>query len=107
MSTREINRSVAKKLYEKFSRQWRQDLRDQGLYGMKNSPKKPKFNNWYNMHGRDLNLLRQSSPKDVQEYLHMPLDDVNWEQELANARTEVAESSERGVTTINIAGDED
>lgn len=105
MSTRELNRSIARKLYEKFSAQWRRDLRAQGLYGKPRSPKRPTFHQWYEMHGRDIGQMRESTPQDVREYLELPAEQDPWAEASSSREPEAKE--ERGVVTMNIAGAEE
>ncbi len=107
MSQRQIDRSIARTLYTKFSQQWRNELRSQNKYGMANSPKRPTFNQWYAMHGRNLGDLKKSTPADVQEYLHAndPWEDMpEYVPVVENKKDE----EKRGVYTTSISGgDED
>ncbi len=66
---RTIERKIARAHYERFCRLWRRDLRLGGLYGMPRSPKRPRFNQWYEMHLRDLSMMEKSAPADVIEHL--------------------------------------
>lgn len=66
--SRTIERSIARREYEKFARRWREEKRFAGVYG-KTGYRKPSFNEWYHMHQSDLEQMRQSSPADVQEHL--------------------------------------
>jgi len=106
---RELNRSVAKKLYEKFSRKWREDLRDRGVYGKPNQMKRPTFNQWYKIHEKDINMMSQSNPKDYRDYVqHLYAEQIreNFPQIEMN-NSDSSNESERGVVTMNIAGDEE
>lgn len=103
MGTRELKRYSAKKLYERFSKLWRDDLRKQGLYGKPRSPKRPKFHEWYEMHAHNLDDLRESTPADVREHLEINAADP-WAEDEKPVAVEVPS---RGVETINIAGNEE
>ncbi len=103
--TRTLERSIARSLYQRFARNWRRELRLAGLYGKPNSPKRPTFNQWYKMHEKDSQMMRESTPQDVAEYMGDP-----WASGEA-ARFEVSTTTQdgeerRGVVEIPIAGDD-
>lgn len=102
--SRTINRSVARKIYAEFSRNWRADLRRSGLYGKARSPKRPSFNQWYHMHLKDTSMMRESTPQDVAEFLQPGIDP--WTEQKSPARV-AEEQSERGVMTIQMVGSSD
>lgn len=99
--SRTLERSIARKQYEKFARRWREEKRMAGVYG-KQGYRKPSFSEWYGIHQRDLEMMRQSTPSDVQEYLSPGVDP--WAEEKPAAETS---DGERGVVTIDIAGSGD
>lgn len=103
MSNRTLNRSAAKALYAKFSHAWRDEKRLSGQYG-KPGARKPTFNQWYKMHQRDIGMMAESTPTDVQEYLGLD----PWEQsEPVPVEVPIVDEPRRGVETINIAGDDE
>ena len=67
--SRNLERSVARNLYAKFAKQWRHEQRLAGVYGKPNHFKRPKFNEWYAMHQKDLGMMQESAPNDVLEYV--------------------------------------
>lgn len=97
--SRTLKRSIARHHYAKFTKLWRDDLRLSGQYGRPNAPKRPTFNQWYTMHQRDLEMTKESSPQDVQEYLEMGKDP--WAQE-KNTGDPNGSDGERGVTHIQM-----
>lgn len=102
MSERTMTRAIARKLYERFSRNWRRDVRLAGQYG-KPGTGKPTFNAWWKMHLKQLEQMRNSTPADVREYLSDP-----WADGPTAPAPRSAEPEEkRGVLTIPIAGDEE
>lgn len=112
--SRTIERSIARREYEKFARRWREEKRFAGVYG-KTGYRKPSFNEWYHMHQSDLEQMRQSSPADVQEHLGLdPWIEVQPERPLQQVHTDLSslqqvhdETEERGVITIDIASGEE
>lgn len=100
--SRTIERSVARREYEKFSKRWRDEKRMAGLYG-KTGYRKPTFSEWNAIHQRDLEQLKQSTPADVVE--HLGVDPWEGQSEFRPAVEQPKE--ERGVVTLNIAGNED
>lgn len=98
--SRTIERSVARKLYDGFSRTWRREKRMAGAFGKPG--RKPTFNEWYHMHSRNTAMMAESSPSDVQEYLGLD----PWEARPVGRAIEEA-VEQRGVITIPIAGNED
>lgn len=96
MGNRTIERSVARKLYGEFSRKWRRERRLAGKAGRPGF-RKPTFHQWYEMHLRDRDMMRQSTPVDVQEYLGRD----PWAEPSARVQPE----PHHGVVTIPIAGD--
>jgi hypothetical protein len=101
MGNRIINRTMAHKLYEDFSKQWRRQKRLAGQYGKPSMPR-PTFNQWYAMHERDVSMMSESSPNDVREYLGAD----PWAEPVATP-TVSEPKEERGVMTIPISGDDD
>jgi len=95
MGNRTIERSVARHLYTEFSQKWRREKRLAGQYG-KPGVRKPTFSQWASMHERDLGMMAESSPVDVQEYLGQD----PW-AEPSPSKQEV----DRGVVTVPISGD--
>jgi len=102
MSMRSIDRSVAKNLYDKFSATWRREKRMSGQYG-KPGARKPTFNQWYKMHMGNRDMMKQSTPADVQEYLYA---EDPWAQQPIEVPIVEQPEERRGVETINIAGDD-
>lgn len=102
--SRTIDRSVARRLYTKFSKLWRADLRTAGLYGKAKSPRRPTFNQWYSMHMGNNDLMKESTPRDVAEYLQPMIDP--WMEALPIEKA-AEPVEERGVVTMNIAGDDE
>ena len=116
-------RREARRLYERFSRMWRDELRAHGLYGQKVRYKRPTFAQWFQMHERNTRMMDQSTPQDVVEYLGVDFSDGDpWAAQLdprisggdtepANNPREdgagVESAPERGVATIQIVGDEE
>lgn len=104
MGNRTIERAIARRLYGEFSKAWRSEKRLAGKYGERGY-RKPTFSQWYGMHQHDQEMMRQSSPQDVQEYLGLQ---DPWAEEMPKAPQESSElKEERGVMTIPIAGDEE
>ena len=104
--SRAIDRSVARKLYDGFSKKWRSELRFAGRYG-KPGTRKPTFNQWFAMHQKDLTMMSESTPADVREYLGADpwLEGADASPSLSAASE--APSEERGVMTIPMHGGED
>ncbi len=106
--SRTLDRSIARNLYSKFAKRWNQEKKLAGVYG-KPGYKKPKFNEWYAMHQKNLEMMKESAPSDVVEYLG----DDPWggakeytAQQINDGQDQPKE--ERGVVTIDIAsGKED
>ncbi len=103
--SRTLDRSIARNLYSKFAKRWNQEKKLAGVYG-KPGYKKPKFNEWYTMHQKNLEMMKESAPADVVEYLG---DDPWAGAPSYEAKSEEPETKEeRGVVTIDIAsGKED
>lgn len=70
MGSRTIERGMARALYDDFSRRWRREKRLAGKDGFPGYGK-PTFGQWHRMHLRNLEMMRESTPVDVQEYLGM------------------------------------
>ncbi len=68
MSNRQIQRAIARRLYDKFSLAWRRDVR---LAGRQGSPgtRKPTFAAWYGMHMGSTGMMAKSTPEDVREFV--------------------------------------
>ena len=109
MGNRTISRSMARKLYTEFSRKWRREKNLAGLHG-KPGYRKPTFNQWYAIHQRDADMMRESSPADVQEYLGVdpwaPADVVAHEAARKPDQA-IDAAGERGVAVIPIVGGDD
>ena len=108
MSNRQIERAIARTLYNGFSRAWRREKRLAGKYGEPGF-KKPTFNQWNAMHERNSKMMAESTPADVQEFLGLD----PWSEppqrtpEQVHAEGTAAEPVEEcGVLTIPISGDE-
>jgi hypothetical protein len=103
--SRTLERSIARREYEKFMKKWRKEKRAAGVYGQ-TGYRRPSFNEWYTMHQRNLEMMRQSTPKDVVEYLGA---DPWMEQEprLESGPAAEAPAEERGVMTIDIKSGEE
>lgn len=101
MLQRKIKRTEARRLYDKFSKQWRDDARAWGRYGKPGS-RKPPFHAWWKMHQKQLEQLRESTPADVREYLASGIDP--WDPK--NEGTEPP-LEERGVVEIPMVGTDD
>ncbi len=95
--SRQIDRATARFEYTKFSRMWRDQLRIQGKYGMKGSPKRPTFAEWYQTE-------KQQKPTQS-EYVPMYAPDT-YDQDPWAETQKPDEDADRGVTTINIMGDD-
>ncbi len=112
MGQRVIERSIARRLYTEFSKRWRAEKMKAGLRG-KPGYRKPTFSEWYAIHNRDREMMKESTPQDVQEYLGVD----PWAETGPNLSSgprspqeihdEAIPREERGVTTINVAGDEE
>jgi hypothetical protein len=101
--SRNLERSIARNLYAKFAKRWRQEQRLSGVYGQPGY-KRPKFNEWYAIHQKNLDMMNESTPADVREYVGA---DPWGEPMPAREEPKASDEGERGVTTINIAGSED
>lgn len=101
--SRKQQRTRARREYERFTRIWREDRRLSGMYGKK-GPARPSFSQWYAVYERD--QRRRPEPAPVQqEYLQK---EDPWVEQLDPRVTEPAPvEHERGVTTIQIVGDEE
>lgn len=103
MGNRTIERAVARKLYGDFTRAWRREKRLAGKYGEPGF-RRPTFAQWYAMHQRNQEMMAESTPQDVQEYLGLdPWTDQP--KELRPVESE-GDDTDRGVMTIPISGDE-
>lgn len=102
--SRTLERSVARREYDKFLKRWRQEKRLTGVYG-KPGYRHPSFSEWYTIHQRNLEMMRQSSPSDLVEYMG----DDPWAQpEEVQARSgNDTPREERGAATIDIASGEE
>lgn len=113
MMSRTVARSVARKQYERFSRDWRREKRMAGAWGRPG--RKPTFSEWYHLHEGDSGMMGQSTPSDVQEHLGMdpwapdPRAERLRDQVEAARRAieEVSEGGQRGVVTIPIIGEDE
>jgi hypothetical protein len=103
--SRTLDRSIARKHYAKFARMWREDLRRAGLYGKPNSPKRPRFNQWYAMHAHDTKMAAQPTPQDVAQ--HLAPDHDPWTEVDAREPSNKEPKPERGVVTIDMVGRDD
>lgn len=101
--SRAIERHIARGLYEEFCRKWRRDKRLAGKAGQPGY-RKPTFQQWNAIHLRDQEMMRESTPVDVQEYLGHDPWDTSVTERAANAETDQAM---RGVVTIPIVGGDD
>lgn len=105
--SRKQKRTEARRLYDRFSKMWREDMRLVGLYGKKTPYKKPTFAQWSRMHERDTGMMEQSTPEDVIEHLGFELASGDpWAAQL-DPQAKPPEEPERGVTTIQIVGDDE
>jgi hypothetical protein len=97
--SRTLERSIARREYTRFAKQWRDEKRAAGVYGQ-SGHRRPSFNEWYHMHQKDLEMMRESAPADVLEYLgHDP-----WVESRGPAMpSDDGSKEERGVMTIDIA----
>jgi hypothetical protein len=102
MSARSIERSVARKLYTNFTKQWRDEMRTKGVYGQKASFKRPTFSQWFAMHQRDADMMKESTPSDVQEYLGLD----PWTEQAKPSSDGSVTTEKRGVMTMSISGDD-
>jgi hypothetical protein len=106
--SRTIERAVARREYEKFSKKWREEKRFAGVYGQVGY-RKPSFNEWYHMHQRNLEMMKESTPADVQE--HLGLDPWIEVQDPPRTAKEIHDEAipeeNRGVITIDIATGEE
>lgn len=94
--SRTIERSIARHEYNKFVKRWKQEKRLAGLYG-KPGYRRPDFAEWYGMHQKNLEMMKQSAPADVVEYMG----DDPWSE--GTERPPVEEpKSDRGVVTIDM-----
>ena len=105
--SRKIKRTEARAMYDRFSKIWRRDVRLAGLYGKPNAPKRPSFQQWYAMHQADVSQMEQSTPADVAEHLADPWAEQLMEHGMGHDVVNDTEIVQRGVETINIAGDDD
>lgn len=106
--SRTIARSMARKQYDRFSRDWRREKRMAGAWGRPG--RKPTFSQWYALHQGDPAMMRESSPSDVQEHLGLDpwVDEARVRAENAVRATQKAleevDGPERGVMTIPMVG---
>lgn len=104
--SRNLQRSMARAEYAKFAKRWRQEQRLAGVYGKPNNFKRPKFNEWYTMHEKNLEMMKESAPADVLEYVG----EDPWanppEVNLAPIQGE-PEGERRGVVTLDISSGEE
>lgn len=120
MSTRTIERAVARRQYDRFSRDWRREKRMAGAWGEPGA--KPRFSEWYHIHQGDGGMMGQSTPADVREHLRVtehrswswdPAPDPNSErlrervEAARRALDGVADASDRGAVTIPIIGEDE
>lgn len=98
MGSRTIERGMARALYDDFSRQWRKEKRLAGKEGMPGY-RKPSFGQWHRMHLRDHEMMRDSTPVDVQEYLGI---DPWAEMSGGPSNNGDTEPDARGVPTVPI-----
>ena len=98
--SRNLERSMARSEYAKFAKRWRHEQRLAGVYG-KTGFKRPKFNEWYAIHQRDMEMMKHSTPDDVREYLGADPWSPQAEANLAPVGGEP--EGERGVVTLDIA----
>lgn len=102
MGSRTIERGMARALYDDFSRRWRREKRLAGKVGFPGY-RKPTFGQWHRMHLRNLEMMRESTPVDVQEYLGVdPWADPSVEGTEAPANNGDTEPMDRGVVTLPI-----
>ena len=94
--SRTIQRRMARALYDEFSRKWQRERRAAGKAG-KPGFRKPTFNQWHTMHLRDMEMMRASTPVDVQEFLGRD----PWAEESPGEQVQ-----ERRVGTVPSTGDE-
>lgn len=116
---RTIARAVARRQYDRFSRDWRREKRMAGAWGRPG--RKPTFSQWYHMHEGDSGMMGQSTPSDVQEYLGLDPWASERERKLApeltdefrrvlaaqRALEQLEDGTERGVVTIPIIGEDE
>lgn len=103
--SRTLERSMARREYEKFARRWREEKRLAGIYG-KAGYRRPSFSEWYSIHQRDIEMMRQSTPADVVEYLQAD----PWAEAPQYTPQQVndgEDQQDRGVVTIDIATGEE
>lgn len=100
MGNRNISRSIARKLYAEFSKKWRYEKNLAGKHGQPGF-RKPTFNQWYAMYQRDQQMMRESTPQDVQEYLGLD----PWVEQPPTPQPKVEEPSDRGVVEIPMMGE--
>lgn len=107
MGNRTIERAIARKLYGDFSRSWNREKRLAGQYG-KPGYRKPTFSQWYAMHEANRELMAESTPQDVQEYLGVdPWEQPAPQRTLQEIHDEAIPTEERGVMTIPLMGDDE
>lgn len=68
--SRNLERSMARALYAKFAKRWRQEQRLAGVYGQPGY-KRPKFNEWYQLHQQ--HVLEQAQ-------VHAPAADLQYDE---------------------------
>lgn len=108
--SRTLERSIARREYAKFAKRWRDEKRLAGIYG-KAGYKRPSFGEWSAIHQRNLEMMKQSQPADVVEYLGADpwAEPAKKQDDLAfldSAGTDEPKE-ERGVMTIDIVGNGD
>jgi len=106
MGNRTIERAMARTLYSNFSRSWNREKRLMGKYG-KPGFRKPTFAQWFAMHQRDQQMMAESTPKDVQEYLGLDPWEKPPQYQAAVDNGHGDEVAERGVMTIPMIGGDD
>lgn len=97
MGNRTIERSTAKALYHEFSLKWKRELRLSGKYG-KPGFRKPTFSQWHKMHMKDHEMMKESTPSDVQEFLGLD----PWDPASEGTEHPIEQESENDIVTVPI-----
>jgi hypothetical protein len=104
---RKLKRTEARREYDRFTKMWREDMRLAGIYGKKSKYRRPSFSQWYAQHEHELGGRPSVQAPSNQEYLEQ-LGVDPWAEQLDERITrEVEPEVQRGVTTIQIVGDEE
>lgn len=105
--SRKQKRTEARREYDRFTKQWREEMRLVGLYGKQTRYKRPTFNQWYAEHQHEFGVQKPAVKYPSQESYYDYLGSDPWAEQIDPQVKEELSSEgdgERGVMTIDIAG---